>query len=329
MHSWRMTSVAVAGASGYAGGEILRLLLGHPGYLDGRLTIGALTAAASAGTYLTDHHPHLLPLAERMLEPTEIDVLRGHDVVFLLAAARALGQTRRAPRSGYRRDRLRGRFPPDRSGRLDPILRLRPRRQLAIRTAGTSGLPGPPAWHPPRRRSRLLSHRSTAGPAAGRRGRPGRAGRHRRRGQRNLEAGRGRQRRPAGGGGDRLGPGLQRRWRAPAHPEIAQGLRTVTDAPVRVSFAVLIPTARGILATCTAPTTATADEVRDAYEKAYCDEPFVYLLPEGQLPRTGSVVGSNAAQVAVTVDSHAGVLVALVRDRQSGQREPRAPLSSR
>ena len=45
-----MTSVAVAGASGYAGGEILRLLLGHPAYADGRLTIGALTAAASAGT---------------------------------------------------------------------------------------------------------------------------------------------------------------------------------------------------------------------------------------------------------------------------------------
>ena len=44
-----MTSVAVAGASGYAGGEILRLILGHPAYADGRLTIGALTAAASAG----------------------------------------------------------------------------------------------------------------------------------------------------------------------------------------------------------------------------------------------------------------------------------------
>ena len=40
--------VAVAGASGYAGGEILRLLLGHPAYQDGRLTIGALTAAATA-----------------------------------------------------------------------------------------------------------------------------------------------------------------------------------------------------------------------------------------------------------------------------------------
>src|SRR5512132_4105820 len=78
-----MTSVAIAGASGYAGGEILRLLLGHPAYGDGRLTIGALTAAASAGTQLSEHHPHLLPLAGRILEPTETELLAGHDVVFL------------------------------------------------------------------------------------------------------------------------------------------------------------------------------------------------------------------------------------------------------
>ena len=58
-----MTSVAVAGASGYAGGEILRLLLGHPAYADGRLTIGALTAATSAGTTVAEHHTHLLPLS--------------------------------------------------------------------------------------------------------------------------------------------------------------------------------------------------------------------------------------------------------------------------
>ena len=50
-----MVSVAVAGASGYAGGEILRLLLGHPAFSDGRLQIGALTAAASAGTALGEH----------------------------------------------------------------------------------------------------------------------------------------------------------------------------------------------------------------------------------------------------------------------------------
>src|SRR5262249_49865159 len=78
-----MTSVAVAGASGYAGGEILRLLLGHPAYADGRLTIGALTAAASAGTTVAEHHPHLLPLAGRALDATNVDVLTGHDVVFL------------------------------------------------------------------------------------------------------------------------------------------------------------------------------------------------------------------------------------------------------
>ena len=78
-----MTSVAVAGASGYAGGEILRLLLGHPAYADGRLTIGALTAAASAGSSLGEHHPHLLPLADRVLQPTDAALLAGHDVVFL------------------------------------------------------------------------------------------------------------------------------------------------------------------------------------------------------------------------------------------------------
>src|ERR1700752_51638 len=62
--------VAVAGASGYAGGEVLRLLLGHPAYHDGRLTIGTVTAAARAGSTLANHHPHLLPLAPRVLEPT-------------------------------------------------------------------------------------------------------------------------------------------------------------------------------------------------------------------------------------------------------------------
>ncbi len=83
MHDHPVTSVAVAGASGYAGGEILRLLLGHPAYADGRLTIGALTAAASAGTTIGEHHPHLLPLAQRVLEDTTVEVLAGHDVVFL------------------------------------------------------------------------------------------------------------------------------------------------------------------------------------------------------------------------------------------------------
>jgi N-acetyl-gamma-glutamyl-phosphate reductase len=74
---------------------------------------------------------------------------------------------------------------------------------------------------------------------------------------------------------------------------------------------VLIPTNRGILATCIAHSTASLSEVRAAYEKHYNGEPFVHLLPEGVLPRTGAVVGSNVAQLAVAVDHDAEKLVAV------------------
>ena len=95
-------------------------------------------------------------------------------------------------------------------------------------------------------------------------------------------------------------------------PEITQNLRLLTDADVRVSFTpLLVPMPRGILATCSAPTTVDADEAYAAYEKAYADEPFVHLLPQGQWPQTKSVLGSNAVHVQVTVDEAAGRLVAV------------------
>ncbi|WP_246742079.1 N-acetyl-gamma-glutamyl-phosphate reductase [Actinomyces sp. HMT897] len=73
--SW---TAAVAGATGYAGGEVLRLLASHP-YLE----IGALTASSSAGTRLGEHHPHLAALARRRVEPTDVAHLLDHDVVVL------------------------------------------------------------------------------------------------------------------------------------------------------------------------------------------------------------------------------------------------------
>jgi N-acetyl-gamma-glutamyl-phosphate reductase len=73
-----MKRVAVAGASGYAGGEVVRLLLQHP-----ELEVGALTAASNAGQSLGSIHPHLTPLADRVLEDTSADVLAGHDAVVL------------------------------------------------------------------------------------------------------------------------------------------------------------------------------------------------------------------------------------------------------
>lgn len=307
-----MTSVTVAGASGYAGGEILRLLLGHPAYAAGRLTIGALTAAASAGTTLAEHHPHLLPLADRMLEPTELEVLSGHDVVFLAlphghsaALAEQLGPdtlivdcgadfrlTDSADWDRFYGSEHAGSWPyglPELPGHRD---RLRGTKRVAVPgcypTAALLAL-----W--PALAEGLIEPAVTVVAVSGTSG-AGRAA--------NV---------------DLLGSeviGSARAYNIGGKhrhtPEIAQGLRAVTASDVTVSFTpVLIPTSRGILATCTARTSASVSQLRAAYEKVYDGEPFVYLLPEGQLPRTGAVIGSNAAQLAVAVDEDAQTFIAI------------------
>ncbi|MCW2790969.1 MAG: N-acetyl-gamma-glutamyl-phosphate reductase, partial [Nocardioides sp.] len=97
-------------------------------------------------------------------------------------------------------------------------------------------------------------------------------------------------------------------------PEITQNLSTLVEGTVRVSFTpLLVPMPRGILATCSAPLSrdVTADEAYDAYAKAYADEQFVHLLPQGQWPQTKSVTGSNAVHLQVTVDPAAHRLVAV------------------
>ena len=75
--------VAVAGATGYAGGEILRLLVGHPRFLDGTFEIGSLTGNSNAGQLAADVLPHVPQLADRVIEETTVEVLGAHDVVFL------------------------------------------------------------------------------------------------------------------------------------------------------------------------------------------------------------------------------------------------------
>jgi len=307
-----MTSVAVAGASGYAGGEILRLLLGHPAYAAGRLTIGALTAAASAGTPLAEHHPHLLPLAGRTLEPTEVDILAGHDVVFLglphghsAALADQLGPdtliidcgadfrlTEPADWERFYGSDHPGSWPyglPELPGGRE---RLRGTKRVAVPgcypTAALLAL-----W--PALAEGLIEPAVTVVAVSGTSG-AGRAAKV-----------------------DLLGAeviGSARAYNIGGKhrhtPEMAQGLRAVSSGDVTVSFTpVLIPTSRGILATCTARTAAPVSQLRAAYEKAYDSEPFVYLLPDGQLPKTGAVIGSNAAQLAVAVDEDAQTFIAI------------------
>ncbi len=304
--------IAVAGASGYAGGEILRLLLGHPRYGTGELEIGALTAGGNAGSTLRGHHPHLLPLADRVLDETTPEVLAGHDVVFLglphgtsAAIADALPPTTLVIDCGAD---FRLSDPQDwvdyyggeHAGTWPYGLPELPRNRDKLRDASRIAVPG---CYPtisilsllPALAARVVEPHVTVVAVSGTSG----AGRSLRVDLLASEV---------IGSSRAYGVGGAHRHT----PEISQALSAAANEPVAVSFTpVLVPMARGILATCTARTTASAQEIAAVYEKAYGDEQFIHVLPDGALPTTGSVVGSNAVQLSVTVDERAGTLVAI------------------
>ncbi|WP_418059249.1 N-acetyl-gamma-glutamyl-phosphate reductase [Pimelobacter simplex] len=304
--------VAVAGASGYAGGEVLRLLLGHPG-----VEIGAVTAGSNAGERLGALQPHLLPLADRVLEPTTVEVLAGHDVVFLglphgqsgaLAEAlsahdpavvvvdcgadfrledaavweRFYGSSHAGtwpyglPELPGNRDLLRGARRVAVPGCYPTI------SSLTLAPAVAAGLVVPDVV--------VVAASGTSG--AGKAAKPHLLGSE------------------VMGNASAYGVGGVHRHT----PEITQNLGRLTDAEIKVSFTpLLVPMARGILATCSAPLAApvSAEEAHAVYAKAYAEEPFVHVLPEGQWPQTQAVLGSNAVHLQVTIDAAAGRLVAV------------------
>jgi N-acetyl-gamma-glutamyl-phosphate reductase len=299
--------VAVAGASGYAGGELLRLLLAHP-----RVEIGALTAGDSAGTALGAHQPHLVPLADRVIADTTPDTLAGHDVVFLAlphgrsgAIAAALGPDvlvvdcgadhRLASSADWDRwygGTHAGTWPyglPELPGAREELAGARriavpgcypTAVSVALAPALAAGLVEPDV------NAVAVSGVSGAGRAL----------------KPHLLAG------EVLGSASAYGVGGGHRHT----PEIAQNLAKVAGGPVTVSFTpVLAPMARGILATCSAPAlpgvdTATAVKT---YQAAYADEPFVHLLPDGTWPATAATLGGNAIHLQVTVDADAGRLI--------------------
>ena len=104
-----------------------------------------------------------------------------------------------------------------------------------------------------------------------------------------------------------------------------QNLTLAARQPVTVSFTpTLVPMSRGILATCTAKLAPGMDAAgaRAVYAKAYADEPFVHLLPEGQWPATAQVLGANTVALQVAVDPDAGrlIVVAAVDNLDQGHR---------
>ena len=301
--------VAVAGASGYAGGEVLRFLLSHPD-----VEIGALTGGSNAGERLGVLQPHLVPLADRVLEATTPEILSGHDVVFLAlphgqsgAVAEALGEdtvvvdcgadfrlTDPAAWERFYGSAHAGSWPyglPELPGQREVLTGARriavpgcypTVSTLALAPAVAAGL-----VHADDLVVVAASGTSGAGKAA----------------KTNLLGS------EVMGSASAYGVGTHRHT-----PEIVQNLSGLTGDPVRVSFTpVLVPMPRGILATASASVVegVTADDVRAAYEKAYAEEPFVHLLPEGLWPATKSVIGSNSVHLQVTLDADAGRLVAV------------------
>jgi N-acetyl-gamma-glutamyl-phosphate reductase len=302
--------VAVAGASGYAGGEVLRLLLGHPG-----VEIGALTGGSNAGELLGTLQPHLVPLADRVLQETTVEVLSGHDVVFLALPHGQSGEIAKALPDGcvvidcgadfrltdpaewerFYGGEHAGSWPyglPELGGQRE---RLKQATRIAV-----------PGCYPtvstltmaPAVQAGVVDASDVVVVAASGTSGAGKAPKPHLLGSEVM------------GSASAYGVGGTHRHT----PEITQNLSGLTDREVRVSFTpLLVPMPRGILATCSAPVLdgLTGEEAYDVYAKAFADEPFVHLLPTGQWPQTKSVLGSNAVHVQVTVDEAAGRLVAV------------------
>ena len=304
--------IAVAGATGYAGGEILRLLLAHPAVLDGRAELGTLTAGKNAGSLLVEHQPHLVPLHDRVLAETSRESLAGHDVVFLALphgqsgpVAEALGPDVLVVDCGadFRLEQAedwRRYYGTEHAGTWPYGLPELPGAREVLRGTKRVAVPGCfptvstlalyPALAAGLADLEVVITAATGTSGAGKSLKPNLLGSE------------------VMGNASAYGVGGAHRHT----PEIVQNLGKAASEEVKVSFTpILVPMARGILATCTAPAEPGVQlaELRAAYEKAYADEPFVTLLPEGRWPQTASVLGSNSVHLQVALDQGAGRIV--------------------
>ncbi len=314
-------SVAVSGATGYAGGEMLRLLDGHPS-----LHVTTLTGNSSVGHTLGEYQPHLVRYADMVIEPSTAEVLAGHDIVVLA-------------------------LPHGESGKIAAELEAASPATLILDLAADHRLVSAAAWE----KFYKSEHQGTWTYGLPELMLPG--GRK----QRALLPGAKRIAVPGcnvtaitlalqplvaaglidhtqlhavlangvSGAGKSLKPHLLAAeilgdaspyGTAGTHrhvPEIEQNLaavlgQTPDETDVRISFTpTLIPAARGILATCQAPLTPGTDPatIAAAFHAAYDDEPFIRLLPHGQWPHISAAVGSNTAHLQFAIDERAGTVL--------------------
>ena len=301
-------SVAVAGASGYAGGELLRLLSAHPEF-----TITTVTAFQNAGQPLIDVQPHLRSLAHLQLQPTDSATLAGHDVVFLALPHGKSGEvTAHLPADTLVIDcgadhRLTSEadwatfYGGDYFGAWDYGLPELADQRTTLASSRRIAVPGcnvtaitlalAPGIHAGVIEASDLVSVLAVGPSG--------AGKSLKTELLASEL--------LGSANAYQVGGVHRH-----NPEIRQNLELAGGVDVSISFTpVLVPMSRGILATSTARLKpgVTATQVRDAWESAYADEPFVHLLPAGKFPRTADTLGANTALIGLAIDEAAGRVV--------------------
>ncbi len=308
-------SVAVAGASGYAGGELLRILAGHPGF-----EIRTVTANQNAGHPLVAHQPHLRSLAHLTLVETSAENLAGHDVVFLALPHGKSGE-------------IAAQLPEDTlvvdcgaDHRLEsaadwaafyggehfgawaygvpelPVGAGKQRASLAgakrIAAPGCNASAVSLALAPGILSGLVEEEDIVAVLAVG----PSGAGKSLKTMYLASEI--------LGSANPYAVGGTHRHI-----PEIRQNLRKAGAASPTLSFTpVLVPMSRGILATSTARVKpgVTAADVQRAWEEAYAGEPFVQVLPVGAVPRTADVLGANTVLIGVALDEAAGRVVTVL-----------------
>ena len=294
--------VAVAGATGYAGGELLRLLAGHPD-----LEVTAVTGQSSAGAALGTVHPHLRSLAHLPVQATGPAELAGADLVFLALPHGASASVAAALPAGMK------------------IVDLGADHRLADPAAWSRYYPGPHAgtWtyglpELPAQRAAIAAAQRVAAPgcyatavtlalaplvASGLADRDdivvvAASG----------TSGAGRSALPHLLGSEVMGDVSAYKVGAHQHvPEIKQatGARTLSMTPL------LAPMPRGILATVTVRPAGDPARVTAALDAAYANEPFVHVLPTGATPRTAATLGSNSCLLAATTDRDSGRIIVI------------------
>ncbi|MFM6980138.1 MAG: N-acetyl-gamma-glutamyl-phosphate reductase, partial [Micrococcales bacterium] len=299
-------SVAIAGASGYVGGELLRLVSQHP-----ELVLKTVTANSNVGEKVSALHPHLVSYADLVFVETDEAHLAGHDIVFL-----ALPHAKSAEVAAYLSEdtlvldcgadfRLDSEvdwtkfYGGDHAGTwpygMPELLVGDEKQRSALAGVKRVAVPGcnvtaitlglaPALADGLVEVDDIVSTLSVGTSGAGRTLKA------------NLLAS------EILGGASAYGVGGIHRHT----PEIEQNLSKSAGQKVQVHFTpVLVPMSRGILAVNTAKLKpgVTEAQLRAAYDKAYGDENFVNLLPAGQFPNTSSTLGVNTCLIGIAVDA--------------------------